>query len=250
MNREWNDVYKKQFRATWYPMDGVIRFTARYLKRRIGIELYDIKRDAKRILDVGCGNGNHVVFLAEQGYDVHGIDISEEAIEIATAWVAKQGLHAGLMVGDVEGLPFEAEYFDVVISHGVLDHVPFIKAKKAINEIKRVSREGAYLYLTLRSTWDSEFGRGEEVEKNTFVLQEGYEKGLIQHYFDLEQVIELFEGFRIFDIECHERRFPELYTVDKGFIQSSTGGKKYIDVSKPIDLNLKYSRWHIVAEKV
>lgn len=250
MVKRWDKVYSKAFGGTWYPNEGVVRFAARYLQRRVGIGDYDVRRKVGKILDIGCGNGRHVVFLAEQGYDVYGVDISEEAIEIATAWVAKQGLHAALMFGDMERLPFEDEYFDVVISFGVLDHVPFTKAKKAINEIKRVSREGAYLYLTLRSTWDSEFGRGEEVEKNTFVLQEGYEKGLIQHYFDLEQVIELFGGFRIFDIECHERRFPELYTVDKGFIQSSTGGKKYIDVSKPIDLNLKYSRWHIVAEKV
>jgi 2-polyprenyl-3-methyl-5-hydroxy-6-metoxy-1,4-benzoquinol methylase len=140
MTREiWDDVYsKKRFGGTWYPNEGVVRFTARYLKRRVGIEVYDVKRDVRRILDVGCGNGRHVVFFAEQGFDVYGMDISKEAIEIANEWLAKKGLKAGLRVGDIEKIPFDDEYFEIVISAEVLDHVPFSKAKKTIQEIRRV----------------------------------------------------------------------------------------------------------------
>ena len=88
------------------------------------------------------------------------------------------------------------------------------------------------------------------MDHNTFVLQEGYEKGIIQHYFDLEEIKELLEGFKVFDIELYEDRFPSAFTVDKAFLQSSKGTKKYIDLSKPLDVNLKYSRWYIAAEKV
>lgn len=249
----WDGVYsKKRFGGTWYPNEGVVRFAARYLKRRVGVEVYDVKRDARRILDAGCGNGRHVIFFAEQGFDVYSIDISKEAIEIAKAWLAlaKKGLKADLRVGDIEKLPFDDEYFDVVISAEVLDHIPFSKAKKAMEEIRRVLMPNGYIYITLRSTEDSEFGRGKKVDKNTFILQEGYEKGVIQHYFDLEEIKQLFEGFKIFDIELHEERFPDVFTVDKAFLQSFKGAKNIIDLSKPIDMNLKYSRWHIAAEKV
>ncbi len=249
MEEKWDDVYKKEFRATWYPMNGMVRFTARYLKRRMGIDLYDVKKDIKKILDVGCGNGNHVVFFVEQGFDVYGIDISKEAIEIANAWLFKEGLKADLRVGDIVKLPFDDGYFDVVISHGVLDHIPFSKAKKAMEEIKRVCVPKGYIYITLRSTEDSECGRGEKVDKNTFVLQEGYEKGIIQHYFDLEEIKELFKGFNVFDIELYEEKFPAVYSVDKSFLQSSKGIKKYIDLSNP-NFSLKHSRWYIAAEKV
>ena len=250
MEGKWNEVYSKTFGGTWYPNEGIVRFTARYLQRRLGIDAWDVKRKAGRILDVGCGNGRHVVFFAEQGFDIYGIDISEEAIEIAKAWLDKKGLKAHLGVGDVARLPFDNQYFDIVISHEVLDHIPFSKAKEALQEIKRVSADGAYLYITLRSVCDSECGRGKEVEKNTFILEEGYEKGIIQHFFDLEEIRELLEGFKIFDIECHEQSFPDVFTVDKAFLQSSKGEKKYIDLSRPVSLNLKYSRWHIAAEKV
>lgn len=250
MEERWNDVYSKRFNGMWYPSEGVVKFSARYLQRRVGIEVYDVKRDVRRILDVGCGIGRYAVFFAEQGFDVYGMDISKEAIEIAKAWLAKKRLKADLRVGDVEKLPFDDEFFDVVISDGVLDHIPFSKAKKAMMEIKRILAPNGGGYITLRSTEDSEFGRGEKVEHNTFVLQEGYENGIIQHYFDLEEIKELFEGFKIFDIELYEERFPSVFTVDKAFLQSSKCDKKYIDLSKPLDMNLKYSRWYIAAEKV
>ncbi len=148
MRREiWNEVYtKKRFGGTWYPNEGVVRFTARYLKRRVGIEVYDVKKDVRRVLDVGCGNGRHVVFFAEQGFEVYGIDISKGAIEIANAWLAKKGLKADLRVGDVEKLPFDSEYFDMVILAEVLDHVPLSKAKKAMEEIRRVLAPNGYIY--------------------------------------------------------------------------------------------------------
>ena len=88
------------------------------------------------------------------------------------------------------------------------------------------------------------------VGHNTFVLQKGYEKGIIQHFFGLEEIKELLKGFKIFDIKLHEERFPSIYTVDKAFLQSSKGVKKYIDLSRPINMDLKYSRWHIAAEKI
>ena len=250
MEEKWNEVYSKTFNGQWYPSEGVVRFAARYLQRRVGINRYDRKREVTRILDAGCGIGNHVVFFAEQGFDVYGIDISKEAIEVANAWLTRSGLKANLKVGDIGNLPFENEYFDVIISHGVLDHVPFSKAKEALQEIRRVSAKGADIHISLRSTEDSEYGRGREVEKDTFILQEGYEKGIIQHFFDKGGVEELLQGLRTFDIELYEEKFPSVFTVDKAFLQSSRGERKFIDLSKSVDLNLKYSRWHIAAEKI
>jgi SAM-dependent methyltransferase len=250
MLKDWNDVYKKEFRATWCPNDGIVRLVARYLKRRKGVDLYDVKKDTKRVLDVGCGNGNHTIFLAELGYDVYGIDISSEAIDIAKAWFNKKGLEADLRAGDVERLPYEDDFFDLIISDAVLDHMLFSKAKKVMSEIKRTCVKGGYVFITLRSTEDSEFGRGKKEGPNTFELAGGYEKGLIQHYFDLEEIKELLEGFKVFDIDLCEERFPDTFTIDKSFLQSSKGLKKYIDLSRNLDMGLKNSRWYIAAEKI
>ena len=204
----------------------------------------------RRLLDAGCGNGRHLVFFAEQGLESYGVDLSQTAIGMAKEWLVRKGLKAHVSVGDIAGLPFEDNYFDVIVSFGVLDHVPFAMAKGMMRELVRVLTDGGYIYLSLRSTDDAEFGRGEAVERNTYVLQKGYEQGIIQHYFDIAQIDELLTGFSVFDIEEHEQRFPDAYTLDKAFLQSSEGAKQHMDMSKPVSLGLKYSRWHIVAEKV
>ncbi len=249
MEKEWELVYKKRFNGPWYPREAIVKFTARYIKRRVGIDLYEIKKDAKKVLDVGCGNGRHVVFFAEQAFNVSGIDISKEAIDVANAWLNKKGLTADLRAGVAENLPFKNEEFDVVISDGVLDHIPMKNAKEAVNEMKRVLKQEGYLFLKLRATTDSECGRGVKCEKNTYILQEGYEKGIIQHFFDKEEISELLTDFKIFDIVLNEELFPDIFTVDKAYLQSSEGKKVIIEDIKEIPFNLKYGEWFICAEK-
>ena len=64
-----------------------------------------------RVLDVGCGPGRHAHELARRGVVVHGIDISQRFVDLATA-AAPAG--ASFERIDARDLPFEAE-FDVVI---------------------------------------------------------------------------------------------------------------------------------------
>lgn len=247
--RTWNEVYGKRLAGMWYPDEGVVRFVARYLSRRIGVDSYENKRSTERILDAGCGLGRHIVFLAEQRFNVYGIDQSTQALRMANAWLEKRGLKAGLSVGDVTRLPFRDKSFDAVISCGVMDHLRPPQASDAVEEVSRILDDGGYLYLTLRSVEDCEYGRGEKVGHNTFILEKGYERGLAQHFFTREEVSELLGRFRLFDIECHDERFPSSFGVDKAYLQTSKGLKGHVDLSS-LDLNMKYSRWHIAAEKV
>ena len=248
--KKWSDVYQKEFNGTWYPAESIIKFSARYLKRRVGIDKWNIKRNVSTVLDAGCGVGRHVVFFQEQGYETYGIDLSSSAIEIGNEWLKSKHLKPALKVGDVINIPFKNDCFDVVICHETLDHIHFEDAKRALNEIKRVCRPAGYIFVSLRSTEDSEFGRGEKVDKNTFILQEGYEKGLIQHYFDWYELSTLVKGLKVFEVELQETKFPTVYGVDKAYLQSSKGLKKYLDLTQQISMNLKYSRWNILIENV
>jgi SAM-dependent methyltransferase len=53
------------------------------------------------ILDVGCGRGRHALILAERGYDVIGLDLSERAIDVARSRAADAGLNVDFRVGDM-----------------------------------------------------------------------------------------------------------------------------------------------------
>lgn len=79
------------------------------------VEMLEIS-PGDRVLDVGCGPGRHALSLARLGYEVVGVDISQEFVGLASASAAAENLdNATFVVGDARDLGFEAE-FDVVIS--------------------------------------------------------------------------------------------------------------------------------------
>ena len=60
------------------------------------------------MLDIGCGRGRHSIQLATKGFDVTGIDLSEEGIRIAKE---KENDHLHFFLHDMR-LPFWINYFD------------------------------------------------------------------------------------------------------------------------------------------
>lgn len=74
------------------------------------------------VLDVGCGEGRNSIFLAERGFTVDAIDISEAGIEKAGRIAAARGVSVNFWCCDLTKLEFEKDY-DVILSHGVL-HLP------------------------------------------------------------------------------------------------------------------------------
>lgn len=99
---------------------------------------------ANRVLDVGCGSGATACFVAETyGAQVYGIDISEVMIAKAKERAERQGLTERIefRVADVFDLPFDDEWFDVVIIESVLTPLPGDK-KQAMRQMVRVVRIG------------------------------------------------------------------------------------------------------------
>jgi SAM-dependent methyltransferase len=97
-----------------------------------------------RVLDVGCGSGSTACTIAvDYGSHVYGIDISEVMIAKARERARRSGLMEKLefRVADVFDLPFEDDWFDVVILESVLTPLPGDK-KQALKEIVRVLRSG------------------------------------------------------------------------------------------------------------
>ena len=226
MTQTWDQVYSQNFMTMWYPNEDIIRFCSRLIQKQLTHGKFDVKRPVESVLDLGCGNGRHAMYFARQGFKAAGIDVSEQAIEWAKDWAGREGLEIDFRVGNIENLPFDDESFDVVVSHGVLDHVHMKTALQAVTEVHRVLRRKGLFYCDLRSTDDYEYGVGEEAGPNTFVVSEGYERGLVQHFFSRAETEELFDGlFRILYSEITENRLCP-------------------------DFQRRYSRWVFAAESL
>ena len=72
-----------------------------------------------RVLDVGCGTGEHVLMAAERGLEVTGVDLAPKAIAAARRKAAERGLDPRLLVWDALRLDELGERFDTVLDSGV-----------------------------------------------------------------------------------------------------------------------------------
>lgn len=68
------------------------------------VELERAGRIHSRVLDIGCGTGEHTILLTRLGYDVLGVDFSPHAIEQAKANAAAKGVDARFEVADAMNL--------------------------------------------------------------------------------------------------------------------------------------------------
>jgi SAM-dependent methyltransferase len=212
--KEWDRFYKERRYVMWWPSEAVIRWTKRFFSEK-----------QVKILDSGCGNGRHLIFFAKNGFTTYGIDISNKSLGLAREFLKKEGLDAYLQQASCTNLPYKDEEFDGVALFGVLDHLLANDIKKAEIETGRVLKNGGKVFFSLRSTRDCDYGKGKEIEENTFLIPGDVEKNLPQHFFSYDEIKELFSGFTLDHIEAEERLYPE--------------GFSYI-----------YSRWMIEATKV
>ncbi|THB64222.1 MAG: class I SAM-dependent methyltransferase [Desulfovibrio sp.] len=103
-----------------------------------------------RILDLGCGTGFLSLLLAELGFKVTGIDLSEEMRALAASKAAEKGLALELMDGDAENPDFPEASFDGVISRHLAWTLP--DPQGAAQNWKRVLKPGG-IVLIIDGVW-------------------------------------------------------------------------------------------------
>ncbi len=85
-----------------------------------------------RVLDAGCGTGEHVLMAADVGCEATGIDIAPSAIRLAQAKASERGISARFLVGDARDLASLGQQFDVVLDCGLFhvfddeDRAPYV----------------------------------------------------------------------------------------------------------------------------
>ncbi len=109
--------------------------------------------DFERALDFGCGCGRITAWLQDvaQEVDIHGVDIDERAI----AWAREHIPWASFTTnGTLPPLDCAGEQFDLVLNHSVFSHLDVDYQDRWLEELRRVTRPGAILVLSV----DGEYG--------------------------------------------------------------------------------------------
>lgn len=114
--------------------------------------LEDLNVAGKKVLEIGLGEGSDSERLIRLGARWSGVDLTAESVSrVRTRLTLRELPYEELRQGSVLDLPFADGSFDIVFSHGVLHHVPEIKAAQA--EIRRVVRPGGELVIMMYARW-------------------------------------------------------------------------------------------------
>ena len=200
---KWNVLHKKERFCPKYPSEHVVRFVFTQFPRNLK------ERSNLQILDLGCGAGRHAVFLAREGFQTYATDISEEGLKVVEKRLKDEKLQAILKKANMEKQPFPDNFFDGIISFGVFYYNNLEGYQRAILELYRILKKDGVALIFTRTTGDYRYGKGDKIDKNTFLLdiEDTNEKEMVMHFLDRAEINEVFNRFNEIIVEKTETTF-------------------------------------------
>src|SRR3990172_1688312 len=137
--RDWDETYRKG-QTPWYsgrPCSELVRL------------LEDEIISPCKALDLGCGTGTNAIYLAEMGFDVTGVDISQVAIEMAREKVDAAGLSVLFMLVKLPNRFLPGKVYDFVFDRGCFHALKNDERSQYADMLKEFTKVGSlFLLLT------------------------------------------------------------------------------------------------------
>jgi SAM-dependent methyltransferase len=141
------------------------------------------------LLVPGSGYGRHTRFFSEHNLAVTGIEISPAAVEMARRFDP----HSRFYTGSALDMSFYKDKYDAVYCFNVLHLFLEQERRLMIKQCQNRLKPGGRMFFSVFSEKEDDFGKGKEVEPNTFESKPGRPA----HYFTEEDLKEHFRDFNI-----------------------------------------------------
>jgi ubiquinone/menaquinone biosynthesis C-methylase UbiE len=189
-----NDIYSKNRQINKFPFDWVVSTVTRLFGP------LDTPSNISAV-ELGCGTGNNLKFLLDFGFDnVHGIDGSKTALQLAHQHLNDTSAKLKLIRADFASLPEQDGYFDLVLDRGSITHNDYDSSRAILAESLRILKSGGYIMSTLFSSSHSAVFESEQISKSfykAFQSEATNNRGLNTSFFKINDVFELFSSFEI-----------------------------------------------------
>lgn len=197
---DWeSDVYAQGNQLNRWPYSNVVTAVMR--------EYGNTDRTGMRALELGCGAGNNLWFLASAGFRVAGIDCSRTAINCARERLLGHGHEVDdLVIGDCARLPWPEGTFDLVVDRGAMTQNEHIRIGQIISEVNRVLRpNGVFHSFTLFGLEHPDRRYGQEISHHCYdFFTEGcFAKVGLSAFFTVDDLRHLFSPLRSVKITRH-----------------------------------------------
>lgn len=146
----------------------------------------------KKILIPGYGYGRNASAFSDKTFEVTGIELSSTAIALAKQ---NYGSNLNVHLGSVNSMPFDQEIFDGIFCYGLIHLLDKEDRIQFLQNCYQQLRPGGYLVFVAVSTNSPAYGRGKELEKNTFFTPHG----IRIFYYDIEALNKEFSDFDLIE---------------------------------------------------
>lgn len=206
----------------WEEYYSVLRQLPDWLKKPVPfiVEALSLLRKcgAHQFLDLGCGMGRNTIYLAKQGFDVIGIDVSKSALRKTKSWSKIDGItNVTVLCASMTHLPFVSRAFNAIVSVSVIHHAVKEDIEKVMEEIHEVLKDNGLFLANLLSIEDYRYGSGLKMEEGTFQVLEDFEEKQfeeVHHFFSQEEIQTLLADFKrisIVPIQSGKEERPHKY---------------------------------------
>ncbi|OBB18887.1 SAM-dependent methyltransferase [Mycolicibacterium setense] len=138
------------------------------------VELERTGRLGGKVLDVGCGAGEHTMLLTRLGYDVLGIDFSEQAVVQARENAAQRGIDAHFAVADATRLgESQGPRYDTIVDSALFHIFGDADRPRYVSSLHRAGRPGATVHVLALS----DAGRGFGPQVSAEVIRQAFAQG-------------------------------------------------------------------------
>ncbi len=156
-------------------------------------ELVDLVRSGRiapgRAIDLGSGTGSNVIFLAQHGFDVTGVDFARSAIQKARHRAVEAGVTAQFVVDDLTDLRNVEGPFDFVVDYGTMDDLTSKDRDLYVENVLALTRPGSqYLLWTFEwpyRWWERLLMR---FSLGGVALEPGEAQRRFSEHFDIERI--------------------------------------------------------------
>jgi SAM-dependent methyltransferase len=181
----WRRLYAEGKNDLRYPNDVLVR---------LGVRLLNRNQD-RRILDFGFGTGANLAHFASQGFEVHGVEISEHALARAKERLRSASLTADLrLIGVGERLPYIEGFFDVVYSWQVIYYNNHEGWRSTVAELERVTRKGGLVIIATAAPGDASQIQAQPLGNDLYRSNVPDQEGCIVTIPDRERLGDFFPG--------------------------------------------------------
>jgi SAM-dependent methyltransferase len=179
--------YRRRDPVDVYPVEFVVRaFLGNYPRLKANKEAYS----AKRILDLGFGDGRNMPLLSNLGMHVFGVETSQEICDLAQARMQRLGVNVTLHVGRNRSIPHDDATFDAVLAcHSCYYVDPGSRFADNLREIGRVLKpQGSFIFSAPMGTSYIFRGARDHGDAHMEVVEDPYgiRNGVILKKFDRE----------------------------------------------------------------